>query len=497
MKNLRMLVLTFSVWGISSLAQIKAQDVDSLIQNFDFDAITVDPLKSLGDYAELENLYRSFKVQDPDRTEAFQLKYQWAHFSMEFRRLLVPALRQKRVSRDTISSLLAERSFILSADQAKTLGIPTVVDVPSGTFEVFPLKGTANSRFKAWAEREDLSEGFTMGPDTVKYRGLELKTGDIIAVDVNTRTFGIAGSLQDELQLTNHAGFLVLMKRGERRIPTVFDIHQAGLRATPLHLFVSQDVVAYAEVVRPRHLGPADRSRIESVMEDIVGGQESFAFDFSAFDLKPRQESGYLCTTFINEIYERSGVSPLNGSTRHDPRVQANLLRMGPIAEEYLSPSDYLDSPETDWIGFFENGRARARTVTFVTSTVLGDLMRNRLISSQKVKAAAATNTQGVIAMRDPGSSLGGLIRNISGIPLEAVPKGDPELIGASVFVDQSIEKAVQFCTEIPTSLCAKYFEGYFGRIDPRRFSMLALMGDEEAKKQILQNLKGLVAVFE
>jgi hypothetical protein len=493
--KIRLQVLSVLIW-IQSAPAFGAS-LPQQIASFDWSQVSKDPVNGLSLYQNLENQIRELKRTDPDRAEAFELKYQWAHFSMEFRRILVPALRSKRVPRDQIIQLLKDRSFVLSPEQASSLGVPTVVGIPEGRFTVYPLQGTANSRFANWSSNPIYSEGYTIEQDAVLYRGLSLKTGDLISVDLNTKTFGIAGSLQTKDQLTNHGGLLVLIRVQNRILPTVLDIHQAGLRATPLHLFLSQDLSAYAEIVRPVTIDEAARRRIEATVAAILALNESFAFDFSAFDTKPRPRFGYLCTTFINEIFERSGVPTLEGSTEHHPKTQINLLKLGLIASAYLSPSDFLDSPQTEWIGFFENGRARARSLTFFAAQVFGSAMRTRDLSGPKALRAADTNVRGVEAMRDPDSNLGAIIRQVAGIPLEAVPFGEASLIGASVYIDQNIEKAVQFCTEIPTSLCAKHFDGYFAARDPRRFSMKELLGDLSSKNVVSENMKFLEEIFE
>ena len=88
---------------------------------------------------------------------------------------------------------------------------------------------------------------------SVQYRGLQLRTGDILLVDSGQRGGGIYTSFSYPRSNFTHSATVVLLddqKEANRTIPAVFEMHMGGLRVVPLKRFLSPDFTAYAEAYR-------------------------------------------------------------------------------------------------------------------------------------------------------------------------------------------------------------------------------------------------------
>ena len=183
---------------------------------------------------------------------------------------------------------------------------------PESFPDIPPIKGSKFS-FDVWSQDPSLSiSGYESHDGEIWFRGLKIRSGDILLADQNAKDGdGLFTSLVVEPKLASHVGQVVFLKKNGLVFPAVIEIHEKGLRAVPLNVFLSPQFMNYVEVFRVKN-PPSDwEDRLSREGLDFL--KEPHSYDLWAGEQDPR----YLtCTNVALNLLRRTGApEPAHRST--------------------------------------------------------------------------------------------------------------------------------------------------------------------------------------
>jgi hypothetical protein len=270
--------------------------------------------------------------------------------------------------------------------------------------------------------------------DAVRYRGVALRSGDVILSNVNRDGNMVFSALWDPVGVFTHCAVVVFLQEGDRRLPAVIETYERGVRAVPLSVFLSPRYVCAAEIFRHRAIGPGHEAALAESAEAMV--RDTRGYNFASWD----DDRSYLsCTSVGRFLFADLGIHDIEprSELRH-PQVKKNLQRLGyGHFERFFAPMDYLLNPSFSLVGVVDNNqfeRMVARELVarrFRTAFEHVSLDPNRLPRMRHVNAFAVAH----IRRR---SLLGRALGAFSGFDHVSLPKGpDPVLAAVQPFEHQ------------------------------------------------------------
>jgi hypothetical protein len=277
------------------------------------------------------------------------------------RRSLTEALLELRVAipaqlRERLLAPIPEpvdRARVLAAQGIRSADAPAVGHA-AGPGVDLDIKVNRSSpwSFEKWRQRSVFGE-YEIAEDAVRYRGLELRSGDVLLTNANLDGNGLYTALADPKSFCSHSALFVTLEHGGQRFPAVLETYEKGLRAVPLNVFLSPRFSAYTEVYRPRRLEAGHSARIEKLAPEYVARVKGYNFDTE----DPDRE--YLsCTSVARILHRDAGLDWIETkSVPAHPQVQANLARLGYELFRFFAPVDYLLDPSLECVGWIDNNQ--------------------------------------------------------------------------------------------------------------------------------------------
>jgi hypothetical protein len=237
--------------------------------------------------------------------------------------------------------------------------------VPEARFR--PIRKTARLDPNAWLQdaRYGDYEFIDGDPDRVRIRGVELQSGDIGIVELNSPGDGILESFLVEPSLAPHAMLFVTRRIRDKQGKTLFqpslmEIYEEGWRCIPLSTGLSSQFSWYSEWVRPSPL-PSNVGEQLSHALDHLG---PIAFDFQARkaplrgDFSTWEQPCATCTNLIRIPFELIGITLPYPTTKIHSGARRNLERIGlGNLESIHTPTNILVESGFARIGTIDNGK--------------------------------------------------------------------------------------------------------------------------------------------
>ena len=473
--------------------------------------------KTLGAYHKIQKDYLNFTRKREEGEKIVELKYQMQIFNKWFSQRLYAELSKKRYSSQKIQKIINQLPFMYTFKEAARLGVKYSGSFPQKHLNVETLLGTYWSEFKTWKDLE-ASKGVIIDDETALYHGIYLKTGDVIVGDINSYGYEYMAATRDSEQTGNHSAIFVMMKDGNRFIPTVFDMHANGLRASPLSHYLDRKINTYLEVYRLKRsysqgLSSTWQHSVREYFNHQLNSQYEFKFDFTA-DPKNNERKKLTCTELVQTALGHGGVDGIEVKTKTRSDAYAPFSQLGYFSQEYLSPNDYMYDEKYELIGYLDMLNVRRNLLIKLNSVALEYLFQHYQANIPAMKKIISDNVKGINHMKNKGSFLGQLLREVSGLKHSSFPAGHPNLIAISKYFEDQIEVSVLKCLYpqkkyAPSRAgqngmsrfrkvkdkCYRHFKPLLDSLSPQ-FNVHHFLNDEKNIKVMLGSMKPILSLF-
>ncbi len=362
-------------------------------------------------------------------------------------------------------------------------GLMTEAVGPTRTLPIAPVFGSAWP-YERWAVGGDfaLEKYDYEGDGVVNFRGIPFRSGDLVAIDQNVASGdGNFTSLLEEPRLASHTGLFVILERGGRRYPSVLDVHEKGLRAVPLSIYVHPNFANHIEVLRPKVVPPGWTELIETASARFLG--EPHAYDLWTLEEDPRYVT---CTVAPLHLYRQTGASvPIHRGTVSRGLLKENLELLGFKADKFLVATDYLRDPGFSWVGMFSAMRIEQTVINDIFSSHMGYTLRRKKFDPSKFPWMYHVNRWALRQMGSSWNPIGWAFRSAFGFTSENFPTGPANMIALYKEWEGRLEKGGKWLREV--SRCPQMLEcGANGlACAPGIFSISAFENDPAVRAEV------------
>ncbi len=217
----------------------------------------------------------------------------------------------------------------------------------------------------------DLTNFRSPAPYTIEYRGLQIRTGDMLIIDQG-KTGGINTNFSDPRSYATHMGVVVFVQKQDKIYPSFFEIAERGIRVIPLNVAVSAPFTLYAEVYRPMGIiqdsqSPEFSAWAKKFGDDVLEKLKlEYTYDYYNPKIVTGQERGVVCSSLSQAILIANGVEcQLKPDTIVEPAVTSLKTQLDFPLSEYVTPTSFLEAGQSKfaYVGTIETGLTSLNTV--------------------------------------------------------------------------------------------------------------------------------------
>ncbi len=424
------------------------QDIMNDIEQFDFNETQIE--QSLADYKNIQDSYIQLPRGRFNQYDLVLLKYKMEVFNYWFSQKLIQNIDKLPHDNKKLQDLFDSFPFILKDNQAKKIKIRSSKHAPEKFLDVKTLEDTRWSLFNNWKDYK-LASNYPVQGEEAYFHGIKFKTGDIIVGDTNTYGYELLSTTRDTKQTGNHSAIFVMMHDKGRSIPTVFDMHAGGIRATPLSHYLHDKISTYLEIYRltaeeQRFLQPNWQNQIRNYFENLISKQQKYKFDFTT-NVDNNDKNEFTCTELVTEALHAGGISSVLELTLTESYAYDLIVQFGTISREYLAPADFAYDKRFSLVGYTDMLNIKTNLLIKLESDVLTKVLQQQAIKTNKVLHKIKAKSEAIEKIRTSESFAGKLLRFSTGIKVSSFPAGEPNLIAFSLFFDEEVEKTILYCT--------------------------------------------------
>lgn len=347
----------------------------------------------------------------------------------------------------TVLSKLSQKGLLKQNEQKQIEMEAHLLDDWSQSFyrspqKTLPIDGIGGSDWplSRWENDKEFYK-YTFEGDEVVFRGLRLKSGDILLNHPIEKPEGLFTALSEERSVFAHAAVIVFLNKKWGRLPVVVDVHERGIRAVPLHHYLGARVVGYAEVYRFREELTRLAERSEKAAIALMS--EEHPYDLTGTE----DRKALSCTEMVSFFLELMGEEkmPLGGMFKE--AIFKNILRFGKMENQLVQvPNDVFRDARFKYVGYIDN----TQTLSIqVINEVLMDLFREKMeyhIAKSRKDLGRLFGEIAIAQIKNRRSVFGGFILGLTGFNRENFPVGDPGLLTAVNAIDFSFKGAMERC---------------------------------------------------
>jgi hypothetical protein len=488
------LILTLSSF---TLAQASILEIASQIKQFKFNGEQVN--KTVQNYQSIQKEYVALDRSQVNKKELVLLKYRMEAFNKWFSEELIETLKSNNeISIIKKQKLFNNLPFIISDSDAKSLNIKASTDSPRKYLKVKTLQETRWSSFKKWKNKK-LATSYTISGESATFHGITFTTGDIIIGDTNTFGYELAGATRDTPQTGNHGAIFVMMHEGDRLIPTVFDMHTGGLRASPLSHYMNKKINTYIEIYRLKKSEKVAKlnwqDEIRAYFLSVLDQQKMFHFDFSV-ETTNDEEKNLTCTELIhNVLTKNAGISPLQKVTQFKQASFDILSQFGTIGQAYVAPADFVYDSRFKMVGYLDMLEVRRNLLIKLNAKQLEILFDTKTVNVDKAYKEINTTIGLLSKMKRKNSFLGRIMRALTGLKISSFPNGDMGIIGISAFFDKTIKSSILECGS-RKKLCGQHFNKELEDLNPATFDVNNFLESNENNEVMGNTMMNVKNIF-
>jgi hypothetical protein len=331
---------------------------------------------------------------------------------------------------------------------------PLLSPFPHRDLDIRPTAGS-DWPFERWSTLPEFANYDFAADGSVRFRGLELRSGDIFLIDLNDDSSDLYTAYTTNESLYGHFAIFAILERNGLRFPAAIEIHEKGLRAVPLHLFLNPRFAAYVQVYRLKERPQGWDAKISEVVQAAL--RESHPYDFYSRD----QIDGPLtCTAVGSLVLERTGIAPVALRSPVDPLILPNFEELGMDLDRILTPTDYARDSRFESVGSIDNSELPRALAHQLISGAVAEELRERLLDTRRLPGEYQFN---LFAIREAQrrTPTGEALLALEGFHDADFPSGPAPLIALMPILDQEMGAAADELTpEIENSLQLGGFSG-------------------------------------
>lgn len=313
---------------------------------------------------------------------------------------------------------------------------------PQEHLDINPIKSSAWT-FSEWSKLTDFtSDRYKKVEGGFFYKGQVFYPGDILLNNLERDSDGLYTSLTDPMDHFSHAAFYVLLQHEEKEYPAVIEIHEHGVRALPLSVFVSQKFTSYLEIYRYEEMTKDQYVQVNAEAMKLMKNVKGFNF------LSSDSDPDYLtCTGVGHSLFQNAG---LNFTVPMTPIGNDNLIKnlhkLQFFEEKVISPMDYTEIPKMNLVGVIDNDQEKVFLREMVRRKIK-DLFSSKELNLDYFPWMYSINKWGVNQMRS-GSYLGMILMYLFGFNSDTLPKGPVETVAIIEIWEGAMTDAMGYFSE-------------------------------------------------
>ncbi len=278
--------------------------------------------------------------------------------------------------------------------------------------------------------------------DSVLFRGLEFRSGDVLFNYTTQRPEGIFTAVGENQSVFPHLSVVIFLKTLRGKLPLVLDIYTYGARLIPLHHFLSKKHVLFTEVFRFKNPPTDWVKKLDDATRLIIS--EPRRYDLLG-DRTERKALG--CTELLDFLFELMNLPSITLKDKIKSTIYKNILKFGYFPQTFLMPNDILFDGRFKFVGYLDNNPN-------LSDIIVNDLVVNqfrRFLETKSVKNNPGTflklTVTAINKMKNTDTIFGKFLLFSNKFNEDNFPVGDPGLIGAVGVVTLSLGTALNSCT--------------------------------------------------
>ncbi len=391
--------------------------------------------KILESIRSLKNEYLLINRKTLDPEWLYNAQFQIRFLNQKLHVLLQQKLTLKQISVEQKQSIEYEAQILNSANQK-------LYKSPQKSIPIFGVKGSDWSLSK-WINDKEFYN-YMYEDDEVVYRGLRLRSGDIILNHPIEKPVGIFTAISDTRSVYSHGAMIIFYKSKWGRLPIVVDVHERGIRAVPLHHYLGSKVIGYGEIYRYESPPENFEQKLDKAVKVLMSKPHPY-------DLTGSEDRRALsCVEMISFLLELIGEPKIELKHKISDNIYKNILRFGKLNyQKFQMPNDVFEDERFKYIGYVDNTLSLEN---LIANEVLLDLFREKMENKIVKRGKDLERTFGEIAireMRNKYSFLGYFLLQATGFDRSNFPAGDPGLLTAVNSIDTIFANVMNRCLNL------------------------------------------------
>ncbi len=288
--------------------------------------------------------------------------------------------------------------------------------------------------------RDFFLNSYEFDEESVKYRGLNLQTGDVILCNRARDSDGIFTTLVEGRQSFSHVAMFAILEDEGQKFPAVIEIQQEGVRAVPLRVFAGSSFSTYVEVYRSRQMSAKARKML--AIEALAMMRETHGFDILMDDT---QDVYMSCALMVSHLFKRAGLTPIEGGSVYSLKTLSNLYFLGVescAGRPLLMPDDYSRSADFYLVGQLDNGCFVDLVARALVRERMQEIWQTKKLDPKLFPIEFLVNKVAVSCVKRRVLFLGEMVSRKMGFTLDTFPSGPVNFIALTPIVERRIEKA-------------------------------------------------------
>lgn len=400
--------------------------------------------------------------------DLYELQFNLRYYNAQLYKQLMQVKDNHILSKVDIQSLFYEAQ-ILDFDSQKIYKSPQ---------KKLPIYGVQKSDWplSAWEDDVEMYKYQFDEQGQLLYRNMKLQSGDVILNHPIEHPVGIFTATAQEQSVFAHAAMIVFLKRVHGILPVVVDVYEKGVRAVPLHLFFSSQVIGYGEVYRLQNKPQGFNEILDLQISEVLNTE--FGYDLTGSSSHKKSLS---CTEFISYVLELVKLNPLESKSQIQEDIYHNILKLGYMNQKFNLPNDVFQDSRFEFVGFVDNLISVQEMV--VNEILLSKFRHNMMyknLNPDKYRPLLWLGGMAIDMARYPFSPLGNLILVFTGFERDNFPVGAKNILVTVEIINTVFEKAMARCLNPETKSRKSHLPScYLGTK-----SYLDKVGQEESLKK-------------
>jgi hypothetical protein len=381
---------------------------------------------------QLKSTYAELYRSNLETEWLYEAQFQLRFVNSQIRKILIELVKKGKFSRGKQQIVELEAQILNWKDQS-------LFKSPKKSLPIQGVKGS-DWPLSRWEKDKEFYQ-YNFDGDDILFRGLRLRSGDVLLNHPVEKPVGIFTAISEKRSVFAHAAIIVVLRNKLGRLPVVVDIHERGVRAVPLHHFLSPEVIGYGEIFRLQNTTAHFEVQVDQAIR--LAMSEEHPYDLTGSE----DRKALSCTELVSYFLELIGQEKLEMKDQIADKIYHNILRFGRLDyQKFQAPNDVFMDSRFQYIGYIDNTQALEIQVS---NEVLLDLFREKMLEKIVASQKSLSRVFGEVAIdqvRNRYSLFGGFILGATGFKRENFPVGDPSLLTAVNAIDHSFNKAMTRC---------------------------------------------------